>query len=60
MGMHSNKAEERACLLSNPFTLENSALVGYACMWAETNLDNYAPVIYDAWSLEILVTGSRI
>ncbi len=22
-------------------------------MWVETNLDNYASVIYDAWSLEI-------
>ncbi len=22
-------------------------------MWAATNLDNYAPVFYDAWSLEI-------
>ncbi len=46
-GMHSHKAKELACLLSNPFASENSASVGCTCMQAETNLDHYVSVIYD-------------
>ncbi len=53
MGMHNVKAKEQAHLLNNLFALENSASVGCACTWAETNLDNYMSVIYDTWSLEI-------
>ena len=53
MGMHGNKAKERACLQNHPFAIENSASIGCACMQAETNLDNYVSVIYDTWSLEI-------
>ncbi len=53
MGIHGNKAKELACLQNHPFAVENSASVGCACTWAETNLDNYTSVIYDMWSLEI-------
>ncbi len=53
MSMHSNKAKGQAHLLNHLFTVENSTSVGCTCTQAETNLDNYMSVIYDAWSLEI-------
>ncbi len=53
MGIHSNKAKEQASLINHQSAVENSTLVGCTCIQAETNLDNYTSVIYDAWSLEI-------
>ncbi len=53
MGMHGNKAKELAYSLKHLSAIGDSTVSGCACTQAETNLYNYASVIYDVWSLEI-------